>query len=815
MNFKNWLILNEGMINVSAKIYTQVINDYFEKLREYKALGKMRVSTESYPLIDNSKNILEDTSFSFLIGYFKKVTLNVKYDKFKTGDYIAYYDFRDFKEIKFFKGMEFNGTIVLNLKLLDVDYNHDYITLIQHEITHFIQDLEKIHAYLKSLERQLIYLYKKQKEEKVSYGIDNEIERIYNLLNFGNVPAEDPLGKEDMPLAGIAPLKITKKTMRDKKVNFSGVFKGKYDFETQKLKFIKQGNSEEQVAKYLDYFKTIKTSNDYKELEKINDPIGGLENIKDRTNIDAYKTFNELKIFVDYILKSYEYEFRIDHEKRPVEFQTNLISLVGDFKKDYLENIVAGYLKNENGYEIPDDLYSFTSDGFILGWKNKIRNDDKILEFLNNRNNKKLFFKAILINLEKTDFKSNRLKRKYYKLILVKENPELYKWYLSNIYKEFVNKDIDMNYLKLLNKQDKLNQGLESNKKNLLIDTLESLKGKKEQKYYAHDIKFYIDINFLDFKIDPAPYNETLNAWNILKAFYGDQKKHDKVIKNGKIIAYYKNKNFMDYEKLKDIFKIIKKDKKEFGKEYAGQKIVLNKIYEDYEKFINAFLDSIVKSYEIHYQNHKNNYDGNVKMEDILPKPPTKNDFIEDFNIDIKKEDVKPPIKVDKIVNTKSKDLLETMDVYTFISLEYKGEKDEEDDNKWNIIHNIDDRKEKISNVSYSYANKVGSLLETLLDHQDSDHNIDRYKLKQKPVKRKIGIYEIYHLFQFLERILNIDANQKEPYDVVIANKKIIARFLAEDIAWSYKKHYEENNIDEKPPTAEKILEDNYVTSTS
>jgi hypothetical protein len=71
-------------------------------------------------------------------------------------------------------------------------------------------------------------------------------------------------------------------------------------------------------------------------------------------------------------------------------------------------------------------------------------------------------------------------------------------------------------------------------------------------------------------------------------------------------------------------------------------------------------------------------------------------------------------------------------------------------------------------------------------------YNIDRYKLKQKPVKRNIGIYEIYHLFQFLERILNIDANQKEPYDVVSANKKIIARFLAEDIAWSYKKHYEE-----------------------
>jgi len=795
MNFKKWLLISEGMINVSAKIYTGVITDYFKKLQEYKAFGEIRVSTKSYPLIDEEENLFNDTSFSFLIGYFKKVTLNVSYDKFKAGDPIAYYKNQDFSKIKIFKGMEFNGTIFLNLKLLDVNYNHDYVSLIQHEITHFIQDLEKIYAYFKSLEK------------KQRYALGSELERIHRLLNFGNDPEYDTLEKEDMPLAGIPPLQITKKTMKDNKVNFSGTFKGKDDFETQKLKFITQGNPEEKVANYLTNFKTIKTSNDYSKLEKINDPIRGLENIKDRTNIDAYETFNELKIFVDYILKSYKYEFRIDHYKRPVELQTNLISIVGDFKKDYLKKILAGDLKEENGYEIPDDLYSFDSDGYNLGWKNKIKNDDKILEFLNNRNNKKLFLKSILINLEKTGLKYNNLKIKYYELISVKENPDLHKWYLSNVYKEFVNKDIDMDYLKLLTKQDRLKNSPESNKKDLLIDTLESLKGKKEQKYYTLDINFYKNINSLDFKIDNEIGNETWHAYKILIAFYGDQKKHDKEIK--------KNGRRMDYEKLNDIFKIIKKYKKEFRKKYAEDKIVLNKIYENYEKFVNAFLDGIVKSYEIHYQNHKNDYYGTVKMEDILPKPPTKNDFIEDFNIEIKKEDVKPPIKVDKIVNTKSKDLLETMDVYTFISLEYKGEKDEEDDNKWNIIHDIDDRKEKISNVSYSYANKVGSLLETFLDHKDSDHNIDRYKLKQKPVKRKIGIYEIYHLFQFLERILNIDANQKEPYDVVIANKKIIARFLAEDIAWSYKKHYEENNVDEKPPTAEKIFFDNYVTSTS
>ena len=38
-----------------------------------------------------------------------------------------------------------------------------------------------------------------------------------------------------------------------------------------------------------------------KKYKEINDPIKGLEHIKDRTNINAYKTFQELKIFVDYV----------------------------------------------------------------------------------------------------------------------------------------------------------------------------------------------------------------------------------------------------------------------------------------------------------------------------------------------------------------------------------------------------------------------------------------------------------------------------------------------------------------------------------
>jgi hypothetical protein len=461
MKFKNWLLINEGMINVSAKIYTQVINDYFEKLREYEAFGGIRASTKSYPLIDKKENLFNDTSFSFLIGYFKKVTLNVKYRKFEKVEqkaYPAYYEAQDFTSMQFFKGMEFKGTIVLDLKILDVKHKYDYITLIQHEITHFIQDLEKIHAYLKSLERQFIYYKKEQEkpENKGRFSYENELERIHRLLNFGNFPAEDPLEEKDMPLAGISPLQITKKTMKDKKINFNGVFKGKDNF-------------------------------------------------------------------------------RIDHEKRPIEFQTNLISVVGDFQRDYFEKILKGDLKEENGYEIPDDLYSFDSYGSNLGWKNKIINDDKILEFFNNRNNKKLFLKSILSIFEKTDFKIlyNDVWKRYHILTKIKahtdttDTNELYKWYLSNIYKEFVNKDIDMDYLKLLHKQDRLSEVPLEQKKDLLIDTLESLKGKKEQKYYAHDIKFSNnhDPDLRNFKIDIKAGDQYWNAWNILNSFYGDLKK--------------------------------------------------------------------------------------------------------------------------------------------------------------------------------------------------------------------------------------------------------------------------------------------------
>ena len=69
------------------------------------------------------------------------------------------------------------------------------------------------------------------------------------------------------------------------------------DFKTQREKFIQQGIEPEIVDYYLDKFEMF-TDKKYKE---INDPIKGLEYIKDKTNINAYKTFQELKILVDYV----------------------------------------------------------------------------------------------------------------------------------------------------------------------------------------------------------------------------------------------------------------------------------------------------------------------------------------------------------------------------------------------------------------------------------------------------------------------------------------------------------------------------------
>ena len=69
------------------------------------------------------------------------------------------------------------------------------------------------------------------------------------------------------------------------------------DFKSQREKFIQQGNEDSIIDRYLADFKNIKE----KKYKQINDPIQGLEHIKNRIDIDAYKTFHELEVLVDYV----------------------------------------------------------------------------------------------------------------------------------------------------------------------------------------------------------------------------------------------------------------------------------------------------------------------------------------------------------------------------------------------------------------------------------------------------------------------------------------------------------------------------------
>jgi hypothetical protein len=69
------------------------------------------------------------------------------------------------------------------------------------------------------------------------------------------------------------------------------------DFKSQEQNYINQGNDPQIVKSYIERFRKIRDKN-YRQL---NDQIDGLENVKDRKNIDSYKTFKELETIVDYV----------------------------------------------------------------------------------------------------------------------------------------------------------------------------------------------------------------------------------------------------------------------------------------------------------------------------------------------------------------------------------------------------------------------------------------------------------------------------------------------------------------------------------
>lgn len=101
------------------------------------------------------------------------------------------------------------------------------------------------------------------------------------------------------------------------------------DSKTQREKFIQQGIEPEKVDYYLDKFEMFKD----KKYKEINDPIQGLGHIKDKTNIDAYKTFQELKILVDYVKARAERNKPIFNTEKDLKIKKDLDNLFNEIEK--------------------------------------------------------------------------------------------------------------------------------------------------------------------------------------------------------------------------------------------------------------------------------------------------------------------------------------------------------------------------------------------------------------------------------------------------------------------------------------------------
>ena len=103
------------------------------------------------------------------------------------------------------------------------------------------------------------------------------------------------------------------------------------DFKTQREKFIQQGYDANIVDIYLADFKNIKD----KKYKQINDPIHGLEYIKDRTNVDQYKEFQHLEALVDYIKGQVDVSGKTNYKNikidaKPVYEDDNIIVYYAD-----------------------------------------------------------------------------------------------------------------------------------------------------------------------------------------------------------------------------------------------------------------------------------------------------------------------------------------------------------------------------------------------------------------------------------------------------------------------------------------------------
>ena len=113
------------------------------------------------------------------------------------------------------------------------------------------------------------------------------------------------------------------------------------DFKTQREKFIQQGIEPEKVDYYLDKFEMFKD----KKYKEINDPIKGLEHIKDKTNINAYKTFQELKILVDYVKARAERNKPVFNTEKDLKIKKELDNLFSEIEK------INSYCRYPQGFE--------------------------------------------------------------------------------------------------------------------------------------------------------------------------------------------------------------------------------------------------------------------------------------------------------------------------------------------------------------------------------------------------------------------------------------------------------------------------------
>jgi hypothetical protein len=291
---------------------------------------------------------------------------------------------------------------------------------------------------------------------------------------------------------------------------------------------------------------------------------------------------------------------KIDHEKIATEYQTNLSSIIILLYQEFTSTFLSGNL-NPDYYSYPYDIIKNikTKEDFE-------KNKDVIIEFLNNQTAKKKFIKKIDIN----------------KLTKIKNfNKELYNWYLNEIYKNFVIKDIE---------EYKLNQ---------IVDEYFFVKNKSsnEDKYFANNITLrnFIKLfkntdsnsytinhsNFLQ-EIPTSKIIENVNssylfdfAKRIIDKFY-QVKTNDIDLKDYRY-GQEVSKKTINRNDLKTIFNFIKK-LKEKSNTYAPERFIgLEELSNELATFL---AEDIAWSYGQHYRNKK-----------IDKTPPTADDILKDF----------------------------------------------------------------------------------------------------------------------------------------------------------------------------------------